>query len=157
MNKDYDVIILSGGFDPLHVGHVRMIQSASMMADEVIVGINSDDWLMRKKGYVFMPWDERLAIIVELESVYGAMKFNDDDNTAGDLIKKVCKQRRAANLECKIAFGNGGDRTGENTPESQTCFFSNVDMVWGVGGDYKVQSSSSLVKKWREGNEKPTS
>ena len=146
----YDVMILSGGFDPVHVGHLRMIQAAAEMADEVVVGVNSDDWLMRKKGYVFMPWDERLAIIVELESVYGAVKFDDDDNTADDLIKKVCKQRREAHPECRIAFGNGGDRVDSNTPEAQTCFFSKVDMVWELGGDYKAQSSSSLVEKWRK-------
>ncbi len=150
MSKHYDIIILSGGFDPLHIGHVRMIQEASTMADKVIVGINSDEWLSRKKGYIFMPFDERLAVVVELESVYGARKFNDGDDTANDLIKKVYEQHRTHNPECKIAFGNGGDRTDKNTPESQLCLSLGIDMVWGVGGDFKMQSSSSLVKKFVE-------
>ena len=140
--KDYDIIVLSGGFDPPHVGHARMIRAASELADLVFVGVNSDAWLSRKKGYVFMPWTERAEMIQSLKGTTEAMAFDDADNTAGDIIRKIRKQYP----DQKIAFGNGGDRVRENTPEMKTCFVERVDMIWGVGGEEKVQSSSDLVR-----------
>jgi cytidyltransferase-like protein len=142
----YDIIILSGGFDPPHVGHVRMIRHASDLASVVIVGVNSDEWLMRKKGYVFMPWEERSEMMASIRGVGEAVRFDDSDKTANDLIMKVRKQFPNA----RLAFGNGGDRTNENTPEMQTCSKLSVEMIWGIGGEDKAQSSSTLVENARK-------
>ncbi len=140
--KNYDIVILSGGFDPPHVGHVRMIMDAAERGEKVIVGVNSDNWLTRKKGYVFMRFEERVELVQSVKGVYEAVGFNDDDNTASDLIEKVREQYP----DLKIAFGNGGDRIRENTPEMKTCLKEQVDMIWQIGGEDKVQSSSKLVE-----------
>tara|TARA_Y100001938_G_scaffold133553_1_gene193055 strand:+ start:969 stop:1400 length:432 start_codon:yes stop_codon:yes gene_type:complete len=137
----YDIIVLSGGFDPVHKGHVRMIQAAAENCNFLIVGVNSDDWLRRKKGKEFMGHDERKEIISAFRGVDEVMSFNDDDNSASDLIKKV----RLKNPDRSIAFGNGGDRVHDNVPEVQTCLEANVEMIWNVGGG-KIQSSSELIK-----------
>tara|TARA_R110001606_G_scaffold74928_3_gene173681 strand:+ start:2833 stop:3249 length:417 start_codon:yes stop_codon:yes gene_type:complete len=132
-------IMVSGGFDPPHIGHVRMFQDAAKWG-EVIVAINSDDWLMRKKGYVFMPWNERAEIIREMRSVYHVVSFNDNDDTANQAIK----------IHRPDAFANGGDRKKKNTPEMDLCDKLGIQMLWGVGGKDKPQSSSWLVDKLRE-------
>ena len=136
----YDVIVLSGGFDPMHVGHLRMIQESAKMAEIVIVGVNSDEWLMRKKGYIFMPHDERVEMVQGTRGVSKAMSFDDDDNSACDLLRKV----RALWPNFKVAFANGGDRTSDNIPEIPVAKELNVHLIWGVGGG-KVQSSNDLV------------
>ena len=136
MNK---IILVSGGFDPPHIGHVRMFKEAAKWGD-VVVAINSDEWLERKKGYVFMPWKERAEIIREFASVSVVTRFDDSDNTACDAIKKFQPD----------AFANGGDRKKENTPEMDLCDELGVQMLWGIGGKDKPQSSSWLVNKLRE-------
>jgi len=132
-------ILVSGGFDPPHIGHVRMFKEAAKWGN-VIVALNSDDWLIRKKGYVFMPWEERAEIIREFESVYGVTPFDDSDNTACSAIKTFRPH----------AFANGGDRKKENTPEMDLCDELGIQMLWGIGGNDKPQSSSWLVNKLRE-------
>ena len=127
--------MVSGGFDPLHIGHVRLMQEAGRWG-KLIVAINSDDWLRRKKGYVFMPFEERRAIIEALECVWITVAFDDSDNTAIDAIRKQ---------KPKI-FANGGDRTKENVPEQAICEELGVEMWWGIGGEDKPQSSSWLVQ-----------
>ena len=136
----YDVIVLSGGFDPMHVGHLRMIQESAKMAEIVIAGVNSDEWLMRKKGYVFMPHEERVEMVQGTRGVSKAMAFDDDDNSACDLLRRV----RALWPNFKVAFANGGDRTSDNIPEIPVADELGVHLIWGVGGG-KVQSSSDLV------------
>ena len=138
----FDVVILSGGFDPVHIGHVKMVQAASEIGHSVIVGVNSDAWLTRKKGKAFMPFHERLYIMQSLKGVTEAVGFDDSDNSACALIEKV---RSAQGQEVKIAFANGGDRSRDNIPEVQACLDNQVDMVWNVGGG-KIQSSSDLIK-----------
>ena len=98
------MIMVSGGFDPPHIGHVRMFKEAAKWGD-VVVAINSDDWLKRKKGYVFMTWEERAEIIREFASVDVVIAFDDSDNTACAAITKVRPD----------AFANGGDRKKDNT------------------------------------------
>ena len=132
-------ILVSGGFDPPHIGHVRMFKEAAKWGD-VVVAINSDDWLMRKKGYIFMPWKERAEIIREFASVTVVTRFDDSDNTACDAIRKFTPD----------AFANGGDRKKENTPEMDLCDELGIQMLWGIGGSDKPQSSSWLVNKLRE-------
>ena len=126
-------IMVSGGFDPIHKGHVRMILAAAEHGDVVVVA-NSDDWLMRKKGYVFMPWEERAEIISSIRGVTEVVRVDDSDDT-------VCE----ALTRCQPdAFANGGDRKGENTPEVRVCIDNNIQLLWNVGGE-KIQSSSELV------------
>ena len=139
-DSKYDVVIVSGGFDPVHVGHIRMILEAASLGEMVVVGVNSDEWLARKKGYVFMPQEERLEIARSIKGVRFAMEFDDNDNSANDLIRKV----RGLHPSASIAFANGGDRTKENIPEIHTAKESHVELVWGIGGN-KIQSSSDLV------------
>ena len=138
------IIILSGGFDPVHKGHVRMFKEAKAFPATVIVGLNSDIWLTRKKGKPFMNWDERKEILEVMNCVDGVYKFNDDDDSACDLIEKVAKKYKN-NSDVKIYFGNGGDRTNSNSPEVSYCEENNIEILWGVGGG-KIQSSSDLIK-----------
>ena len=140
--KKYDIMILSGGFDPVHKGHVRMFKAAKNMAYKVIVGANSDAWLVRKKGKAFMNWAERAEILKAFRYIDEVFPFNDSDDTAMELLVRV------KNLypECSLSFGNGGDRTEKNTPEKGYCDAYNIDMVYHVGGN-KVQSSSELIEK----------
>ena len=126
-------IMVSGGFDPIHIGHVRMILEAATHG-EVIVVANSDEWLMRKKGYVFMPWQERAEIIESLQGDIRVEQVDDSDDT-------VCEALRRLKPDI---FANGGDRKGSNTPEVALCEEMGIKLIWNVGGG-KIQSSSDLV------------
>lgn len=126
-------IMVSGGFDPIHIGHVRMILEASKHGDVIVVA-NSDEWLMRKKGYVFMPWEERAEIIESIRGVVRVEHVDDTDNTVCEAIER-CRPD---------AFANGGDRKGNNTPEVALCEELGIELLWNVGGG-KIQSSSELV------------
>ena len=139
------IIIVSGGFDPLHSGHIEHFRAAKELGDLLIVGLNSDDWLTRKKGKSFMVLEERLCIVRELKTVDLAIGFNDDDNSSRDLIEKVLEL-----YDCDVVFANGGDRTHENIPEVEQ-FKDNpkVSFEFGVGGDDKKNSSSWILANWR--------
>lgn len=138
-------ICLSGGFDPMHVGHVRKFEAVHNYSDpdclysEVIVLLNSDAWLMRKKGYVFMPYEERREILESCKWVREVFSVDDSDGT-------VCK---ALDILKPDYFGNGGDRTDSNTPEKALCEKLGIKMLWNLGGG-KVQSSSALVNNGRK-------
>ena len=131
--------MVSGGFDPVHIGHIQMIEQAAKQG-KVIVVINSDDWLMRKKGYVFMPWRERAKIMGNIKGVVLVSNVNDSDGT-------VCQ---ALENHRPDAFANGGDRKKQNTPEMDVCDKLGIEMLWNVGGADKPQSSSWLVNKAME-------
>jgi cytidyltransferase-like protein len=133
------IVMVSGGFDPVHVGHIRMITESAQWGS-VIVVINSDEWLIRKKGYVFMPWVERAEIIGNIKGVSIVSNVNDADGT-------VCSALRRHKPD---AFANGGDRKKENTPEMKVCEELGIQMLWGTGGADKPQSSSWLVNKAME-------
>ena len=139
MNKK--IIILSGGFDPVHKGHVRMFKAASEYGD-VVVGANSDDWLIRKKGKFFMPFLERKEILESIKYIDSVLAFDDSDDSACQLIKDV-KSHYGNDVE--LYFGNGGDRTNETTPEIEYCEKNNIGLIWDLGGG-KIQSSSDLIK-----------
>ena len=137
------LIILSGGFDPVHKGHVRMFEAASKVG-YVVVGVNSDKWLIRKKEKYFMPFSERKEILESIKFVDEVVGFNDDDDTACDLIKNI-NNKYSEKME--IYFGNGGDRTNQTTPEIEYCDKNNIGLIWDLGGG-KIQSSSDLLKSW---------
>ena len=130
----YDTVIVSGGFDPAHIGHIRMILEAATYG-KVIVVANSDAWLMRKKGYIFMPWEERAELLAALRGVVSVEPVDDTDGTVCEAISRL-----------KPAyFANGGDRKTDNTPEMDVCKELGVKLLWNVGGG-KIQSSSNLVE-----------
>ena len=137
------IIILSGGFDPVHKGHVRMFQAAQAFPAHVVVGLNSDSWLIRKKGKPFMDWEERKEILMAMSCIDEVCSFNDDDDSACDLIRSISEKYNSD--EVRIYFGNGGDRTNSNSPEVDFCNNNNIELLWGVGGG-KIQSSSDLIK-----------
>ena len=137
------VVIVSGGFDPIHSGHIEHFKEAKKLGDILIVGLNSDAWLTRKKGKPFMPIEERLAVIRELRMVDSAVAFNDDDSSSVDLIKK------ALVLFDDVLFANGGDRTQDNIPEIYEFDKDpRVQFAFGVGGTHKQNSSSWILKQW---------
>lgn len=138
------IILLSGGFDPVHIGHVRMFRDAKHFADEVVIGLNSDDWLTRKKGKPFMPWEERKEILMAFHDVDYVFGFDDTDDTACDFLRKI-NQMYNTDPDTQVFFGNGGDRTNETTPEISYCKSNGIKLLWDVGGG-KIQSSSWLIK-----------
>lgn len=140
--------IVSGGFDPIHEGHIEMIKESAIASDGVIVLVNSDDWLCRKKGKNFYDIKTRIAIMNSLKGVIDVLEFDDTDNSASDGIIKVRKKYPNDNL----VFANGGDRGKDNIPETLTCKKHRVALVFGVGGNNKINSSSWILKKWNEKN-----
>jgi len=152
MNKSNwikNVIIVSGGFDPVHKGHIRMFREAANLGHQVIVGLNSDEWLTRKKGKPFMGWDERAEILESCKFVNQVIAFNDSDNTANEAIRTVYDMFEHRNEDYNIYFANGGDRSKGNVPELDVCKDLNVVMLWGIGGG-KIQSSSWLTNGGKE-------
>jgi len=140
-----NIVILSGGFDPVHIGHVRMFREASQLGHYVIVGLNSDDWLIRKKGKPFMEFKERKEILEGFKYINQVLPFDDSDDTASDIIKKVAKWSVIPKWDNNIYFANGGDRGKGNVPEVKVCKDMGIEMLWGIGGG-KIQSSSDLIK-----------
>jgi len=136
------IVIATGGFDPVHSGHTAYLKAARNLGDHLIVGLNSDAWLTRKKGRAFMPWSERANIVGNLRSVDRVVEFNDDDGTAIDAIQTVKTMFPWATL----VFANGGDRTQDNIPE---MVVDDVEFVFGVGGEEKANSSSWILEEWK--------
>ena len=136
------VVVVTGGFDPLHSGHIEYFKAAKQLGYLLIVGINSDDWLIRKKGRAFMPFIERKTIIENLYQVHKVIEFDDSDDTAIDAINKV----KQLYPKSSIVFANGGDRTKDNIPE---MVFDDVEFVFGVGGGDKKNSSSWILEEWK--------
>jgi D-beta-D-heptose 7-phosphate kinase/D-beta-D-heptose 1-phosphate adenosyltransferase len=136
------IVVVSGGFDPVHSGHIRLIKAARLLGDQLIVGINSDEWLARKKGRAFMPWPERLAVLNNLKPVDEVYTFDDEDGTACHLLQQV----RAHYPDARIIFANGGDRTQQNIPE---MLVPEVEFVFSVGGSDKANSSSWILDEWK--------
>ena len=133
--------IVSGGFDPVHVGHIELFERAKSLADDLIVIVNTDEFLTNKKGEPFMPLKERMTIVQALKPVKLTIKSIDKDQTVCDSVKFVNEMYKKKYDE--IMFCNGGDRTsGENTPEHKICEEIGVKTVYGLGD--KIQSSSWL-------------
>lgn len=132
-------VAVSGGFDPIHIGHVRMFQEAKRLGDRLVVIVNNDNWLRKKKGYAFMPEQERKELIEAIAGVDEVMLTFHVENPED---MSVCAELTA--LRPNI-FANGGDRTNNNTPEMAVCSAIGCHMEFAVGRGGKVQSSSWLV------------
>ena len=131
--KRIPTIAVSGGFDPIHKGHIQMIREAAEYG-QVIVILNSDDWLVRKKGYKFMSFEERAYIAGSIKGVTVVSNVDDSDDTVCHALKRFTPDY----------FANGGDRYDTNTPEMKVCEELGIQMLWNIGGG-KIQSSSTLV------------
>ena len=137
------IIIVSGGFDPIHSGHIAYFKAARKLGDKLVVALNSDAWLINKKGRFFMPFKERKTIVENLSSVDSVIDFQDDD--IGSAINALVKIKEIY-PDDEIAFANGGDRNKENIPEMTV---SGIEFLFSVGGDDKKNSSSWILKKWQ--------
>jgi len=131
-------VMVSGGFDPVHVGHIRLILDAAKFGDVIVVA-NSDQWLYRKKGFVFMTFDQRKEILDSIKGVVLVDSVNDTDGTVCEAIRRIEPD----------FFANGGDRKKTNTPEVDVCNELGIELLWGVGGSSKSESSSDLVERVR--------
>lgn len=136
--------IVSGGFDPIHEGHIAMIDASAKASDGVIVLANSDAWLIRKKGKNFYSMKTRKIILEHIKGVVDVLEFDDSDGSASDGILKARQKYKDAHL----VFANGGDRKEGNIAEEKMCLKCNVDLAFGVGGDEKANSSSWILKAW---------
>lgn len=139
-----NIVLVTGGFDPVHSGHIAYLHAAKDQGDMLIVGVNSDAWLARKKGRSFMPIAERLRIMQNLKMVDYVMEFIDDDGSAKNAIRMV----RQMFPDDRIIFANGGDRTSSNIPEMDIKD-TNLEFQFGVGGGDKANSSSWILQEWK--------
>jgi cytidyltransferase-like protein len=137
------IIVVSGGFDPLHSGHIAYFKSAKKLGERLIVALNSDEWLINKKGKFFMPFEERRSIIENLSCVDSVIEFEDDKlGSAKNALIKI----KEMHPDDHIIFANGGDRNKENIPEMS---LDNISFEFSVGGDDKKNSSSWILKNWQ--------
>jgi cytidyltransferase-like protein len=137
------IVLVTGGFDPIHSGHIAYFKAAKTLGDRLVVGLNSDEWLARKKGRPFMPLQERMAIVGNLAVVDEVVTYNDDDGSSCNAIRLI----RSQYPDAEIVFANGGDRTQENIPE---MIFDDVEFAFGVGGEDKKNSSSWILEDWKK-------
>jgi len=140
-NEAIKIVVASGGFDPIHSGHIEYFKAAKLLGDKLIVAVNSDQWLVNKKGKFFMSFAERANIISHLEVVDEVIDFNDDDGSCVLGLEKI--KNLYPNDE--IIFCNGGDRKEDNIPEMKV---QNITFEFGVGGNNKMNSSSAILKDW---------
>lgn len=138
------VVAVSGGFDPVHPGHIRMFEQARRLGDELVIILNNDNWLLKKKGFVFMPETERKEVLEALRAVdrviLSSHPTNPEDMT-------VCNDLIALRPDI---FANGGDRMQNNTPEGVVCAENGIKMEFGIGAGGKVESSSWLLNRYAE-------
>jgi D-beta-D-heptose 7-phosphate kinase/D-beta-D-heptose 1-phosphate adenosyltransferase len=143
-----NIVILSGGFDPIHEGHIAMFKQAKQNYDYVVVGLNSDEWLARKKGKPFMSFETRMQILSAIRYVDLTFSFDDADGTAISLLEK-CKHLFP---DAKLTFGNGGDRSNSNYPEHDFCINNAISLNDSLGGSNKANSSSWILDNWKTEN-----
>ena len=141
------IVLVTGGFDPIHSGHIAYFKSAKKLGDKLIVGLNSDKWLVQKKGSAFLPINERIEIVSNLSVVDETIEFEDDKyNSASNAITIVGEKYPSH----KIIFANGGDRNVENIPEMKIHGENpNIHFEFSVGGNFKKNSSSWILKNWQ--------
>jgi len=143
-NKLKKTVMVSGGFDPVHVGHIRMIREAAKYGDVVVIA-NSDEWLYRKKGFNFMDFTARREI---LDSIKGVVLVDSVDDSDGTVCEAIRRHK-------PTYFANGGDRGRSNTPEQDVCEQLGVELLWGIGGEEKVAASSELVDQAKKNSKNP--
>ena len=146
------ISIVSGGFDPIHPGHIMMMKDCLKFSNYLIVGVNSNKWLINKKGNYFMDIQHRIYVVSSLNVVNETMEFEDDDKgSANNLLIKI----RNKYSNDKIIFANGGDRSDSSKIlEFETAKKYNIDLKFGIGGSHKESSSSDLLKRWSEYSKK---
>ena len=146
------ISIVSGGFDPIHPGHIMMMKDCLKFSNYLIVGVNSNKWLINKKGNYFMDIQHRIYVVSSLNVVNETMEFEDDDKgSANNLLIKI----RNKYSNDKIIFANGGDRSDSSKIlEFETAIQYNIDLKFGIGGSHKESSSSDLLKRWSEYSKK---
>ena len=140
------IIVVSGGFDPIHVGHIRLLKEAKALGDKLIAVVNNDEFLTRKKGFVFMPFDQRQEVLESVRYVDEVFGSPDKDDSVCESLRLL----RKAHPKDKMVFANGGDReNAQSIRESSACADLDIEMVFGVGGTDKPQSSSWLTNSIR--------
>ena len=146
------ISIVSGGFDPIHPGHIMMMKDCLKFSNYLIVGVNSNKWLINKKGNYFMDIQHRIYVVSSLNVVNETMEFEDDDKgSANNLLIKI----RNKYSNDKIIFANGGDRSDSSKIlEFETAKQYNIDLKFGIGGSHKESSSSDLLERWSEHSKK---
>ena len=143
------VSLVTGGFDPIHSGHISYFERAKDLSNYLVVGLNTEEWLTRKKGQYFQSWKERAEIIRHLDMVNAVISWDDEDDSACGAIAKCLE------IAETVIFANGGDRGKDNTPEvdkygDHPC----VEFAWGIGGDDKMNSSSWILHGYFERQKK---
>jgi len=143
------VSLVTGGFDPIHSGHISYFKRAKDLSNYLVVGINTEEWLTRKKGQYFQSWKERAEIIRHLDMVDAVISWEDDDDSACGAVAKCL------DIAETVVFANGGDRGKDNTPEYDKYGTDpRVEFVWSVGGDDKLNSSSWILHGYFERQKK---
>ena len=139
-----NIVLVTGGFDPVHSGHIAYFEAARQLGDILVVGVNSDAWLERKKGRAFMPLKERATILRSLSGIDFVIDFDDRDGSA----RRAIQMTRQSYPQDHIIFANGGDRTDANIPEMDVVD-GNLEFRFGVGGEHKRNSSSWILEEWK--------
>lgn len=139
MNTQPTIVAVSGGFDPLHIGHVRMFAAAKELGNRLVVIVNNDNWLRKKKGFVFMPQEERVELIKQLAVVDEVILTNHESSDEDTSVCAILDELRPA------IFANGGDRGADNIPEYTLCGERGINMAFNVGAGGKIQSSSWMI------------
>ena len=137
------IVVVSGGFDPIHSGHIEYFKSAKEYGDRLIVALNSDKWLEKKKGKFFMPFSERYSIVSSIQYVDEVIDFDDDHSGS---CSKALEKLKKEYPDDEIYFANGGDRNRQNIPELSV---EGINFLFSVGGDNKKNSSSWILNKWQ--------
>ena len=141
--------LVTGGFDPIHSGHISYFKRAKDLSNYLVVGINTEEWSTRKKGQYFQSWKERAEIIRHLDMVDAVISWDDKDDSACGAIAKCLE------IAETVIFANGGDRGKGNTPETDKYdVHPNVEFAWGIGGDDKMNSSSWILHGYFERQKK---
>ena len=139
------VSLVTGGFDPIHSGHIAYFERAKDLSDYLVVGLNTNEWLTRKKGQYFLPWIERAEIIRHLDMVDAVVSWEDEDDSACGAIAKCL------DISTEVIFCNGGDRGKTNTPEYEKYKDNpRVTFEFGIGGTDKMNSSSWILHGYFE-------